>query len=274
LYTRLMYLAIDIGGSKTLFAVFDDNGQIVDEHKIPTNKDYPAFLGELNGVIKDKLAHHTFVACCCAVPGEVDRQSGVALVFGNLPWRNTPIKKDLAKILGPIPIKIENDANLAGLSEALLVQDTYKKVMYLTVSTGIKSGFTVDGRIEPNLADAEPGQMVLEHEGKIQKWEDFASGRALVAKYGKKASEIDDPEIWKAFAHNLALGIDELLAIMRPDVVIMGGGVGSHYEKFATYLEQELNKMSNDMVPVPPIVKARRPEEAVVYGCYEYAKQN
>lgn len=269
-----MYLAIDIGGSKTLFAVFDGSGQIVEQYKIPTNKDYASFLNEVAQAVKDKLAHHNFIACCCGVPAEINREEGVAVVFGNLSWRNIPIKKDLGNILGPLPIKIENDANLAGLSEALLLIDKYQKVLYLTVSTGIKTGFIVDGKLEPNLADAEPGQMILEHNGKLEKWEDFASGRALVAKYGKKASEIDDPEIWKAFSHDLALGINELLAIFQPQALIMGGGVGAHFEKFTSPLVQELNKMSNEMVRVPPIIKARRPEEAVVYGCYEYAKQD
>jgi glucokinase len=269
-----MYLAIDIGGSKTLLAVFDESGQVIDQFKFPTNKNYADFLSELAQAVKEKLGHHSFIACCCAVPGDIDRDQGVAIVFGNLPWHNLPIRSDLVKILGPIPIKVENDANLAGLSEARLVSDSYKRVMYLTVSTGIKSGFIVGGQIEPNLADAEPGQMVLEHDGKIQKWEDFASGRALVAKYGKKASEIDDPVVWKEFTHGLALGINELLAVLKPDVVIIGGGVGAHFEKFAPYLQEELNKMGNEMVPVPPIIKAQRPEEAVVYGCYEYIKQN
>jgi predicted NBD/HSP70 family sugar kinase len=268
-----MYLAIDIGGSKTLFAVFNDSGHIVEQYKQPTNKNYPDFLKEVSEAINNELGHHKFIACCCGVPGEIDRVNGIALVFGNLPWRNTPIQKDLAKILGPIPIKVENDANLAGLAEASLVKDRFTKVMYLTVSTGIKSGFIVDNKIEPNLADAEPGQMVLEHEGKIQKWEDFASGRALFAKYGKKASEIEDPAIWKEFSYSLAQGINELLAVMQPKVVIIGGGVGSHYEKFAPYLEEELNKMSNDMVKVPPIIKAQRPEEAVVYGCYQLIRE-
>lgn len=256
-----------------MFAVFDETGAIIDQYKQPTNKNYPEFLKEVSVAINEKLGHHKFIACCCGVPAEIDRENGVALIFGNLPWRNTPIKADLSKILGPMPLKIENDANLAGLSEAKVVEEKYNKVMYLTVSTGIKSGFIVDGQIEPNTADSEPGQMVLEHEGKIQKWEDFASGRALFSKYGKKASEIEDPKIWKDFTHGLAQGIIELLAILQPQVVIIGGGVGTHYEKFSQYLELELAKMSNEMVKVPPIIKAARPEEAVVYGCYELVRQ-
>ena len=62
MYTNPMYLAIDIGGSKTLFAVFDEAGQIVDQYKQPTNKNYPAFLEEVDKAIKGKLGHHKFIA--------------------------------------------------------------------------------------------------------------------------------------------------------------------------------------------------------------------
>ncbi|MDB5160679.1 MAG: hypothetical protein JWO96_59 [Candidatus Saccharibacteria bacterium] len=267
-----MYLAIDIGGTKTLVAVFNSDGQIIEEYKVPTNKNYPDFVEELGSLIKDKVTHHNLLACCCAVPGELDRKEGIAIRFGNLPWKNTPIKKDLEKIIGHVPILIENDAKLAGLSEALSHKQ-YRKVLYLTVSTGIGDGIIIDGKIDADFADSEPGQMVLEYQGELRKWEDFASGRALVTKYGKRASEIEDPAIWQEFSRGLARGMIELIATLQPDVIIIGGGVGSHFEKFSPYLKSELAKLENDMVQSPPIIKAERPEEAVIYGCYEYVKQ-
>jgi predicted NBD/HSP70 family sugar kinase len=115
--------------------------------------------------------------------------------------------------------------------------------------------------------------MVLEHEGKLLAWEDFASGRALKKKYGKLASQIDDPAIWAEFARNLALGLDVLLAAMQPEVVIIGGGVGTYFAKFGDKLESELKARESKMVRVPTIIKAKRPEEAVIYGCYEYIRQ-
>ena len=114
---------------------------------------------------------------------------------------------------------------------------------------------------------------MLEHDGTIQKWEDFASGRALKTRYGKLASEIDDPQIWEAYAKDLAPGIEQLLAVIQPDVVIIGGGVGAHFEKFSAPLETELKKLESAMVRIPPVIKAQRPEEAVIYGCYDLIKQ-
>jgi hypothetical protein len=50
--------------------------------------------------------------------------------------------------------------------------------------------------------------------------------------------------------------------------------VGAHFEKFQPFLEEALKKINNPLVPVPHLLKAQRPEEAVIYGCYEYIVQN
>jgi len=268
-----MYLAIDIGGTKTLLAAFDEHGRPVKEHRFKTGKKYSDFITQLQESLAEEFASFKFKACCCAVPGEIDHKTAVGLVFGNLPWKNVPIGRDLEKILGNIPILVENDAKLAGLSEDISLHEKYKKVIYLTISTGIGIGIIINGVIDADLADSEVGQMVLEHDGKLQKWEDFASGRALVARYGKKAKDINDPVIWEAFAANLARGINALLATIQPDAVILGGSVGNYFERFRPYLISELEKMENDMVKVPPILKAKHPEEAVIYGCYALIRQ-
>jgi predicted NBD/HSP70 family sugar kinase len=115
--------------------------------------------------------------------------------------------------------------------------------------------------------------MIFEHQDQTKQWEDFASGRALKARYGKQASEITDPAIWQEYTKLLVAGLEDLLAIIKPDAVIFGGGVGAHFENFKGFLEDELNKINNPLVPVPPLLKAQRPEEAVIYGCYEFIKQ-
>jgi predicted NBD/HSP70 family sugar kinase len=150
----------------------------------------------------------------------------------------------------------------------------YKKVLYLTMCTGIGGGIVKNGKIDPDFENFEPGQMVFEEDGQNLTWEHFASGRALKSRYGKLASEITDPVIWQEYAHNLANGFENLAAIVKPDVIVIGGGVGAHLEKFESFLNEDLKKINNPLVPIPPILKAKRPEEAVIYGCYEFIKQN
>ena len=273
MYTNwYMYLGIDIGGSKTLLAVFNTEGLLVDQFKVPTNKDYSAFTQELEEIITTKLKEHRFLACCVAAPGEIDHKKGTVIRFGNLNWKNIPLKSDIEKMLPHTPILIQNDAKLAGLSEAI-AHPSYRKVLYLTISTGIGDGIIIDGKIDTDFADSEPGQMMIEFEGKLYKWEQLSSGKALFEHYGKRASDINEPHIWRHFSKGLARGMNELIATIQPDIIILGGGVGAHYEKFSKYLIEELGKLENDMVQTPKIIKAKRAEEAVAYGCYEYIKQ-
>lgn len=269
-----MYLGIDVGASKILFAVFEPGGKLVFEHKVETPQEYKEFLSAIGTAVKTGLSQYELTAACCAIPGWIDFEKGTAVGFGNLPWHDVPIQKDIDEQLAGVKLFIHNDAKLAGLSEAVLLRDKYRKILYLTISTGIGGGVIVDGVIDPEFANFEPGQMIFQFEGKNIQWEDFASGRALHARYGKLASEIQNPAIWREYSQTLVLGLENLLATVQPEAVVIGGGVGSHFEKFQPYLEESLKQINNPMVPTPPLLKAQRPEEAVIFGCYEYIKQN
>ncbi len=265
-----MYLGVDIGGTKTLVACFDDEGVLQEEVKFPTPSNYNLFLKELANVV-DKLSTTEFRAAAVAVPGKIDRERGTALAFGNLPWKDVSIESDIKRI-ARCSVAIENDAKLAALSEALLMPDC-ERVLYITISTGIGIGIVERGQIDAALMDAEGGSMLLDHKRKLEKWESFASGKAITERYGKHASEIHDPQTWREISRNLAEGIIELIAIIQPDVIVLGGSVGAYFERFQPYLEEELKKYATALTPIPPIYKAKRPAEAVIYGCYELAKR-
>lgn len=268
------FLAIDVGGTKTLFAVFSHGGDVVYENKLKTNPKYPKFLKELEPILQELTDRFDIKSCCCALPARINHERGIGEVFGNLDWRNVPVRHDLSKLMHGMPVLIENDAKLAGLSEAILKHKKYKKVLYITISTGIGAGVIIDGKISHDLINAEPGQMMLEHGGEIKKWESIASGRALVERFGKRASDQDDPQVWRVFSRDIAKGLEHILAVVQPEIVIIGGSVGSHFHKYGHLLKDELKKLENDMVEIPPVVQAERAEEAVIYGCYEYIKQH
>ena len=228
-----MYLVVDIWGTKLLVAAFDDSGKIQKSAKFPTPKDYQEFLSTLKQLISGLLVNN-FTSGAVAIPGLLDRSSGIVKGLGNLPWQNKPIKTDVEQIAG-CPIIIENDAKAAGYSEAKLLGDKYKKVVYVTIGTGLGVAVIINGQIDPSYKDMEGGHIMVEHDGKLQRWESFASGRAIVERFGAKAADITDPATWQIIAHDLGKGIYNLIAIAQPDVVVIGGGVGSHFEKFGEF---------------------------------------
>jgi predicted NBD/HSP70 family sugar kinase len=265
-----MYLGIDIGGTKTLVATLTNDGVIRERFQFPTPKKYSDFKQNLADAVAN-MSTKEFAACGVGVPGRIDRKHGVAIALGNLPWEDAPIK-DYVEELAHCPVIVDNDANLGGLSEAMLVKDRYDRVLYITVGTGIGTGIIIDQVIDPAFADSEGGKMLLEHAGKMMEWEDFAGGRAIFERFGKKLKDITDPADWKIIAHNLAIGVIDLLAVVQPQVIVVGGGAGAYFERLSQPLQNALEAYAAPLVPIPPIIEAKRPEDAVIYGCYDLAK--
>lgn len=265
-----MYVGIDIGGTKTLVATLDNDGQIVEKHKFPTPKDYQELLDSLAETLAT-FKNREFKAGGIGVPGSIDRQHGISLGSPHVGWGNVPLQADCEKVFG-CPFVIENDANMAALSEAMLHKDR-ETVLYFTISTGIGTGIVRGGKIEPALLKSEGGHIMLPYKGQLARWEDFASGHAIYEKFGKKAADITDEEAWKTIARNLSLGFFEHIAILQPDLIVIGGSVGSYFDRYGDYLRAELKKYEIPIVPIPEVVQAGRPEEAVIYGCYDLAKQ-
>ncbi|HLC92012.1 MAG TPA: ROK family protein [Candidatus Saccharimonadales bacterium] len=266
-----MYLAVDIGGTKTLLACFDDKGKLLDTIKFPTPTKYDDFLTDLKHYLQFiKIVN--FQAAGVAVPGKLDRKHGRALAYGNLVWPVVPIEADVEKIVA-CPVVIENDSKLAGLSEALLIKKEFKNVLYITIGTGISSGLITNGIIDPAMQDSEGGQMWLDHKGKRMQWEDIVSGKAIVRRFGKRASQIEDQATWQRIADDIAQGLIQLIVVIQPEVIVLGGGVVTNFNEFIGLLQKSLKRYEMPLTPIPPIRKAQRPEEAVIYGAFELARQ-
>ena len=265
-----MFGAIDIGGTKTLLATFDDKGKLINSVKFKTPIGYQEFRDQLEVSYKN-LGSPNLKLVCTACPAKLDRNKGIAIAFGNLNWVNVRIRDDQEKLFN-CPVIIENDAKLAGLYEANQLTKKYPKVLYITVSTGIGGSLIINDKLDKNFEDIEPGQILLEHDGKLQRWEHFASGKAISLQFHQQASEITDKTIWYTIAQNIAIGLIDLIALYTPNIVIIGGGVGAHLEKFLDELETDLKIYKNPLIEIPPVVKAKNAEEAVIYGCYLNAR--
>ncbi len=267
-----MYVSVDIGGTKTLVASIDDNGVITEKIRFETPQDYHQELSEIKRAF-DSLEANDFVAGGAGIPGAIDRVHHRALRFGNLPWTNLPIFSDLEKITD-CPMVVENDAKLAGLSEAMLVKHEYNKVLYLTVSTGVGAALIENRKIVTATADLGGASIPIVYRGKVISLDAFISGKSIVKRYGKMAHDIDEPEIWDQISRDLSAALIQLLAIMDPDLVVIGGSVGTQFPKYGDLLIKNLKKYELPLFTIPPIREAGRPEEAVLFGCYDLAKEH
>ncbi len=267
-----MYVGVDIGGTKTLVAVLNEDGVIREETKFPTPKSYDNFVLELRHA-KAHFKQQDYRAGAVGMPVTTfDRKHGRGVNFSNLPWRNVPMQADTERVFD-CPIAVDNDAKLAALSEAMLLKDKYQSVLYITVSTGIGIGLVVNGIIDENIGDGGGRTILLEHKAKLTPWEDFAGGHAIVERYGKMARDITDQATWQKISRDLAEGLIELIAIIEPEVIVFGGSVGTYFDRYAKPLAKALDAYAVPLIKMPELRQAQRPEQAVIYGCYDLAKQ-
>lgn len=268
---RCMYLAVDIGATKTLIALLDETGSIVKRQKYQTEIDFEDFIKDLIKHIQNDFMSDEVKVIAVAAPGEINYKSDEGLIFGNLPWQNVPIVKRLKEVFN-LPIVIENDANTAGLAEARALDQTASSVVYVTVSTGIGTAIITDGSIDPHWRRTEGGWMLFEYKGELTIWEKFASGKALYERYNTYARDLEDIQAWKEVAYNIALGLSNIAALLAPEFIIIGGSIGTYLPKYESFLHESLEQLKVKMVTIPNIVQAKHPEDAVVYGCYHLAK--
>ena len=266
-----MILAVDTGGTKTLVAAMSETGVIKKSLRFPTPATTDEYVRILRETVETQFANAKPSAVVVALPGIV--RNGIAVWCNNLGWRNFDAERALDGLGGKdVPIFIENDANLAGLGEARHLSPIPPAVLYVTISTGIGTGIITDGHIDPALRYSEGGRSLVEFDGRVLEWESFASGRAIHKTYGKFAREITAKRTWSQIADRISRGFLATIPILQPDTIIVGGSVGTYFGRFAPQLETILIEKLPPHIPCPQILQAAHPEEAVLFGCYYYAK--
>lgn len=253
-----MYLAIDIGGTKTLVALFSSRGRVLKRFKFRTPRGSVRFVTELQKVLAD-FSKRRVKMVVVAIPGLVQKNYSVS--FGNRDWPGIDLYTPI-KYLFDCPIYFENDANLASLYEGSFYRG---KVVFLTFSTGIGGGVVEKGHILPESSKFEPGHKKYEYNDNKLEWEDIAAASALEKHYHvDMATDLRKKVIMQDVASRIALGMPDIIKRYAPDVVVLGGPMGKIFKRYSKFLPKY------DGVR---FVRPKKPLESVIYGCYLYAKQ-
>ncbi len=267
-----MIVGVDIGGTKTVVALFTESGKLLESRRFETNHNYSIFLSDLANAAASLNTKKAKIGCA-AIPGLLNRRRGIALTLGNLPWKDVYVRHDISTALEIERIFIENDSKLAGLAEARYIRDNYGRVFYLTLSTGIGGALLANGELVHEVIDMEIGKIPLPFEGKLQPWEEFASGRAFFDKYGKKAVDVTSKNIWKQYAKDVNLGLGVICSTFQVEAIIFGGGLGQYLNRFEEHVMPYLDKNLHPIIRRPQaLLSTHFRSQSVIYGCYEYAK--
>lgn len=237
--------------------------------KFPTPKKEREYVTLLQETLQQHYKSQDVEAVIVALPGII--KNGVAVWCNNLGWKDFDAASALKGALGNAPVLIENDANLAGLAETRVLDPVPQSSLYVTISTGIGTGVITNGHIDPGLRLSEGGRILVEFDGMVREWESFASGKAIFAAYKKYARDITSGRTWEHIADRISRGFLAVIPMIQPEVVIIGGSIGTYFESFAPTLEGILKEKLPPHIPCPVFRKAAHPEQAVLYGCYYYA---
>ncbi len=223
---------------------------------------------QLRQAVEDVSREARIDAIVVAIPGIV--KNGVAIWCNHLLWANYDVKTAVEAQFPDVPVLVENDANLGGLGEVRRMKKIPTSALYVTISTGIGTGFISDGVIDPGLRLSEGGRSLVEYNGTVQEWEMFGAGSSVYAAYGKFARDIHSKRTWKQIADRFSRGFLAIIPLVQPDVIIIGGSMGTYFDRYDEALLGILKEKLPPHIPVPKFAEAKDAEKAVIFGCYFY----
>jgi predicted NBD/HSP70 family sugar kinase len=310
---RDIYVGIDFGGTKLFGALVGSDGRCLDETYVEHRG--PAVLPAQAGSSPEEAALGTAYAAlfqlastlvekarargltCAGVgigaPGIV-APDGVVVVAGSLGWRNAPLGPLLQKRLD-VPVRVENDLNLAALGEhAVGAGRGCNSMFLLAVGTGIGGASIIDGRLWRGKHNAAgeiggllPGPEFLDwHDRDWGAFEAYASGTGLSREAAKAAAAVGEtpaPEALKgerlfaAAAEGVpwarkvvdravalwTVAIGAVQVVLDPDVIVLSGGVAG---SAARYLPDIAARLSAALPQAPAVVASTLGYRAGVLG--------
>ena len=268
------YIGIDLGGTNVRTLLVDENGQSYSEVKDATERENgPDYV--CSKIIR-QIESLDYSICGgindvqgigIGVPGPVDTERGVMIMATNLPgFENYPICEKLSSRFN-LPVFIDNDANVAGLAEALLGAGKGKPTCYyVTISTGIGGAFVVNGQLvsggrghagevgniivknngykfgglNPGAVEGEASGTAITRKGKEILGEDRVNHAGDVFRLADEG-DIKAKGIVDECVSELATMLADIAHTVDPHCFVLGGGVMKSKKYFYDQLVEQFN---------------------------------
>ena len=256
-------IALDLGGTKLLSGVVDDQGVV--EKRVVAATDVSseeAVLLQVEEAVQE-LLEDDIGAIGIGIPSTIDQRRGEAIDSVNIPLSDVPLRDRLHERFD-VPVAIENDANAAALAEQRHGAGRgSRQMVMLTLGTGVGGGLILDGELYRGAigAAAELGHITLDLHGPPCQGncpgrghlEAMASGTAANG-YAREAAERnpegdlgqaaaegkmvdarlavelaargpgDARDVLDHVGFHLGVGIASFVNIFNPELVVIGGG--------------------------------------------------
>lgn len=258
-------IGVDIGATKIIFGLLK-NQKVIKKKKILTPKTKKNLIKQLKENLRDlkKSSSLKIDKIGIGVPGILDAKKGLILKCPNLKYLNNfPLTKILKKEL-KIKILIENDANCFALAEALLGAGKNRNIVFgITLGTGIGGGLIVKSNKQKIKiyrgafgTTGEIGHQTIKFDGlkcscgNLGCFESYCSAKFFGRKgfLPKKLAESakgknkESLKIFKKYGKYLGIGLSNIINLIEPEVIVIGGGISKTWPYFLAETKREIKK--------------------------------
>jgi predicted NBD/HSP70 family sugar kinase len=271
-------VGLDIGGTKILAAAADREGTLVRTVRRPTPASLEEGLGLLKAMARECAAGGKILSMGASVGGPLDHRTGVVSPLHQPAWRAVPLKTVMEEEFR-CPFSVDVDTNAAALGEWKARGRNPRRLLYLTISTGMGGGFVVDGALfrgangeHPEVAHQTVGSAADAHCecGASGCLEERVSGNGIRRRFGKPADRLTDAE-WAEVGRDLGQGLRNLVTILAPDLVAVGGGVAIGAGEKLLRPARETAASSLKLVPLPPVERSVLGYDTALWGALALA---
>ncbi|QOC92156.1 ROK family protein [Micromonospora craniellae] len=251
---------VDLGGTKLRAALADLTGHIVAEDVLATDpRGGLAVAAQIDTLLRDLAVRggidwSQVHASAVGLPGAPHPQTGAVDLSPNVSELGAlDVRAELTRLLGH-PVLLDNDVNVAAVGEWWLGSGrTHRDFVFVAIGTGVGMGIVLDGELVRGARGAageisylplgtDPFDPANQVRGAL---EEAVAGAALAARYraasGRQASVPDvfdraaagDAGARSAIdeeARFIALAVVAVTAVLDPEAVVLGGGIGSRTE--------------------------------------------
>ncbi|MBR6526922.1 MAG: ROK family protein [Lachnospiraceae bacterium] len=281
---------LEARGSKMICAVGTEDGVLLDQTIIPTRGPKET-MEDVIAYFRDKEIEALGIASFG--PVDIHKNSdtyGYILDTPKEAWQHFNLLGTIRDAL-QVPVELETDMNGACLGELTFgCAKGLDSVVYVSIGTGIGAGIAVNGQLLHGMIHPEAGHMLLRrhprdgYEGSCPFhatcFEGLASGPAIEERWGRPAEELhNNATVWEMESHYIAQAMVNLILIMSPRVIILGGGVMKN-EALFPMIRKRVKKILNGYLNTDEmedldkyIVPASLKGNQGVMGCIELARR-
>jgi fructokinase len=283
-------IGIDLGGTKIEGILLDEKLNVINRIRIPTQqeKGYHSIIDSIVSLVDTlKTKSKDSVTIGISAPGAISKKTGRIKNSNTQCLIGMPLKDDLQNSLKQ-NIVIDNDANCFTIAEATLgAAREHNFVFGVIMGTGVGGGIVINKTVHKGRTyiAGEWGHHTLRingnkcYCGKLGCVETYISGPALEKRWtiltGKKESlpsiiqNIDNSSSalqWKnEFLENFAIGLANVIDILDPDVIVLGGGLSNIPFLYDEGRDNVYDKVFTDLIDTP-ILKNQLGDSAGVFG--------